>query len=78
MTLHPALGQEAWGHVVARLLRGLPIPVADELVQKGKVFDNFDIPTRYANGHPEGSPFEQYGPLQSEKAIRCGCVSFRL
>jgi len=68
--LHLALGQEAWGHVVARLLRDLPIPVAGELVEKGKVLDNFYIPTRYANGHPEGSPFEHYGPLQSEEAIR--------
>ena len=27
-------------------------------------------PTRYANGHPEGAPFEHFGPLQSEEAIR--------
>ena len=35
-----------------------------------KVLDNFYVPTRYANGHPEGSPFEHYGPIQSEEAIR--------
>ncbi|PYV38883.1 MAG: DNA-binding protein, partial [Acidobacteria bacterium] len=23
-----------------------------------------------ANGHPEGSPFEHYGPIQSGEAIR--------
>jgi len=68
--LHLALKQEAWGHVVARLLRELPVPVDEELVEKGKVLDNFYIPTRYANGHPEGAPFEHYGPLQSEEAIR--------
>jgi len=28
------------------------------------------IPPRYPNGHPEGAPFEHYGPLQSEEAIR--------
>lgn len=27
------------------------------------------VPTRYANGHPEGAPFEHYGPLQSTEAI---------
>ena len=27
------------------------------------------IPTRYANGHPEGAPFEHYGKLQSRDAI---------
>ena len=31
---------------------------------------NFYIPTRYANGHPAGAPFEHCGPLQSEEAIR--------
>ena len=68
--LHLHLGQEAWGHLVARLLRELPIPAAEDLAEKGKVLDNFYIPTRYANGHPEGAPFEHYGPLQSEEAIQ--------
>jgi HEPN domain-containing protein len=68
--LHLHLGQEAWGHVVARLLRELPISVDDLLIEKGRVLDNFYVPTRYANGHPEGSPFDHYGPLQSEEAIR--------
>ena len=68
--LHLHLGQEAWGHVVARLLEELPIAVAPTLIDKGKVLDNFYVPTRSANGHPEGSPFEHYGTLQSDEAIR--------
>jgi len=70
--LHLHLGQEAWGHVVARLLKELPetIPVPAELVEKGRVLDGFYIPTRYPNSHPEGAPFEHYGSLQSEEAIR--------
>lgn len=40
------------------------------LIHGGKVLDNFYAPTRYANGQPEGAPFEHYGPLQSEEAIR--------
>ena len=68
--LHLELGQEAWGHVIARLLQDLPLEVPEDLVEKGKVLDNFYIPTRYANGHPEGPPFEHYGSLQSEEAIR--------
>ncbi|GAB4255377.1 MAG: HEPN domain-containing protein [Thermoleophilia bacterium] len=68
--LHLALGQEAWGHVVARLLSELPTPPPPDLVEKGRALDAFYIPTRYANGHPEGPPFEHYGPLQSEEAIR--------
>ncbi len=67
--LHLSLGQEAWGHVVARLLAELPFAVERNLIEMGKVLDNFYIPTRYANGHPEGAPFEHYGPLQSSQAI---------
>lgn len=67
--LHLSFGQEAWGHVVARLLSELPIPAGD-LIEKGKVLDNFYVATRYANGHPEGAPFEHYGSLQSDEAIR--------
>ncbi len=69
--LHYHLGQEAWGHVIARILVELPEqrkPPA-QLVEKAKVLDNFYVPTRYANGHPEGPPFEHYGPLQSKEAI---------
>ncbi len=68
--LHLALGQEAWGHVVARLLRELPIPVSQDLIDKAEVLDNFYVATRYTNGHPEGAPFEHYGPIQSNEAIR--------
>ncbi|MBL7163105.1 MAG: HEPN domain-containing protein [Anaerolineales bacterium] len=69
--LHLSLGQEGWGHVIARLLAELPeeINLPDNMIDKGRVLDNFYIPTRYANGHPEGSPFEHYGSIQSEEAI---------
>lgn len=70
--LHYHLGQEAWGHVIARLLEQLPEPiiVPENLVEKGRVLDNFYIPSRYPNGHSEGAPFEHYGPLQSEEGIQ--------
>ena len=67
--LHLSLKQEAWGHVVARLLVQLPNAVPEELIDKAKVLDGFYIPTRYANGHPEGAPFEHYGKIQSRDAI---------
>jgi HEPN domain-containing protein len=67
--LHLFLKQEAWGHVVARLLHDLPCEVSELLIEKAKVLDNFYIPTRYANGHPEGAPFEHYGLLHSQQAI---------
>jgi len=67
--LHLHRGQEAWGHVVARLLTELPGVVAPELVDKARVLDAGYVPTRYPNGHPEGAPFEHYGDLQAREAI---------
>jgi HEPN domain-containing protein len=71
-SLHLFLGQEAWGHVVRKLLEELPetIAIPELLTDKGRVLDAFYIPTRYANGHPSGAPFEHYGKLQSDEAIR--------
>lgn len=68
--VHLHLGQEAWGHAVASLLRELPGGVPEELVERGRVLDNFYIPPRDPNSHPEGAPFEHYGPLQGGEAIR--------
>lgn len=69
--LHLRRGQEAWGHVVVRLLRELPADVGadDALIERARVLDTFYIPSRYPNSHSEGAPFEHYGSLQSEEAI---------
>lgn len=70
--LHLYLKQEAWGNVVAQLLSELPetIGIPQDLIEKGRSLDNYYIPTRYANGHPSGAPFEHYGNLQSRQAIQ--------
>jgi len=69
--LHLHLGQEAWGHVIAKLLQELPetVLLPPDLLEKAQVLDNFYIPARYPNSHPQGAPFEHYGSLQSEAAI---------
>ncbi|MBS3740277.1 HEPN domain-containing protein [Candidatus Bipolaricaulota bacterium] len=69
--LHLSKGQQAWGHTVAKLIQELPAEVqpGQEMIEKAKVLDSFYVPTRYPNGHPEGAPFEHFGPLQSEEAI---------
>ena len=69
--LHLHRGQEAWGHVVTRLLGELPADARpeNELVERARVLDTFYVPARYPNSHSEGAPFEHYGPLQSEEAI---------
>jgi HEPN domain-containing protein len=73
--LHLAYQQEAWGHVVARLLSELPPEIEQPalLTDKAKVLDTFYIPTRYPDSHPEGSPFDHYGSLQSREAVNYAC-----
>ncbi len=72
--LHLHLGQEAWGHVVAQLLRQLPPETAapEDLVDRAKVLDNFYIASRYPNSHPDGAPFEHFGAIQSQQALDYG------
>jgi len=70
--LHLVNKQEAWVHVVAQLLRELPenLDVPEDLIDLAQVLDNYYIPTRYPNGHPSGSPFDHYGVLQSDQAVK--------
>lgn len=67
--LHQAHSQEAWGHVLSSLVEELPIETPALLVEKARVLDVHYVPTRYPNGHPQGPPFQHYGPLQSKEAI---------
>ncbi len=62
-------GHVSRDHCVARLLEELG-DAPQDLVEKGRTLDAYYVPTRYPNGHPEGAPFEQYGPLQSGEAQR--------
>ncbi len=70
--LHHYSGQYAWRHSVHNLLRDLSdeTPVPEELYDKAKVLDGYYIPPRYPNSHPEGAPFEYYGTLQSDMALK--------
>jgi len=58
------------GHVVARLLNVLPVEVPGDLVEKAKVLDGLSMPTRHADSHTEGPPFEHFGVLHSDEALR--------
>jgi len=68
--LHLHLGQEAWGHVVARLLDELPTAPSPDLIERGMVLDNFYVSSRIPNGHPEGAAYEHYGSIQSDEALK--------
>lgn len=69
---HLANGQEAWGHVIRRLLEELPasVTVPDGLLNRARGLDNYYVASRYPNGHAEGAPFEHFSALQSEQAIQ--------
>ena len=56
--------------MVALLMAELPARPPEDLIGKARILDNFYVPTRYPNGHPQGAPFEHYGEMQSEVAIR--------
>ncbi|MFH0981963.1 MAG: HEPN domain-containing protein [Planctomycetota bacterium] len=71
--LHLKLGQQAWGHVVRRLLEELPgeVAVPADLLDVARTVDLHYLPTRYPNGHEAGAPGEHYGLSQSSEAIHC-------
>jgi len=66
-----ALGQEAWGHSVADLLRELnkSKPVPDNLIDVALELDKAYIPTRYPNAHPSGSPRNRYTRAEATRLI---------
>ncbi|MDY0040395.1 MAG: HEPN domain-containing protein [Desulforhabdus sp.] len=52
--LHLHLRQEAWGHVIAKLLRELPdeVIIPPELIDKARILDSYHILRRHPSGHP--------------------------
>ena len=67
------IGFSAVGHSLVRLLgdleaKGIP---ADEVKGCARILDRHYIPTRYANAHAEGAPFEFYDLPTAEEAIGC-------
>ena len=69
LQLHAGQRNRAYSvsEILAKLKMIINIPAG--ILEKGTVLDNFYIPARYPNSHPQGAPFEHYGPLQSETAV---------
>lgn len=67
--LHLHLGQEASGHLGARLLVELPITAPPILVEKVRSLDALSVPTRYPDAFPAGAPAEHYGFVQTQGVI---------
>jgi HEPN domain-containing protein len=58
--------------MISKFLSELPESnsLPSELVDIAKILDNYYIPSRYPNSHPEGAPYEFFGLKQSEEAIK--------
>jgi len=63
--LHLHLGQEAWGHLVTRLLTELSITVPSMLVEKARSMDTLYAPTRFSDAFPAGAPDEHTAPCRA-------------
>ena len=64
---------EAWGHRVSKLLQEVPGfagPPPANLIDDGKILDQYYIPTRYPNGVESGAPMDYYTKEQAENAVQ--------
>lgn len=65
------LGDEAWGHSVADLLRALGErrQIPGDMIDRALELDKAYIPTRYPNAHPAGSARSRYTKAEAERLI---------
>ncbi len=61
--------EEAWGHSVLNLIKGLKSATID-LEEKAAKLDRYYIPTRYANSFESGAPMDYFFKEDAEEAIR--------
>ena len=70
-----AMGSEAWGHDLVRLVLGLKekgLEVPRKLYEYAALLDKHYILARYPNGFTEGYPGEHYTRLDAELCIKAG------
>ncbi len=60
--------EEAWGHSLLNLIKGLK-GVPSDLEKKAAKLDRFYIPTRYANSFELGAPSDYFFKEDAEEAI---------
>jgi HEPN domain-containing protein len=66
-----ALGGEAWGHSLTRILKDLAerLALPKGVASSARRLDKHYIPTRYPNGFDAGVPYEYYTEEDSRQAI---------
>ena len=66
--------QEAWGHVVARLLNELPLTILEDLIDKAEILDGFYIPPAVPMGtrkvHPSSVMVKFKAGMQTNMPVR--------
>lgn len=62
---------EGWGHVISKLLRGLPDQdaITKDLLETAMRLDKLYILPRYPNGFESGAPGDFYTRMEAEAAI---------
>jgi len=73
--LYQALGAEAWGHDLVRLvkgLRGLGVDAPRDVEEYAALLDKHYILAMYPNGFTEGYPGEHYTELDARLCIEAG------
>lgn len=62
-----------WGHRVAKLLEELVVLLVSppqDLINDGKLLDQYYVPTRYPNGFESGAPMDFFTEEQAADAVR--------
>lgn len=69
--VYQSAGEEAWGHSLLGLVRGLPVAgdLPEALGDAARELDRHYIPARYPNSYPEGAPYEYYTKGAAERAL---------
>lgn len=69
--LFQALGGEAFGHSLTRLLQALPAEHRpdEDLIDRARNLDKLYIPTRYPNGFDQGAPMDYFTRQDAHTAI---------
>ena len=63
-------GQDAWGHAITPMLRGMKgLTVSGDLIKQAQLLDAYYISTRYPNGFAEGKPADYYNADKASEAV---------
>lgn len=76
--VYQTIHMDAKGHSILGLLKGLAsyYPIPEIFYSYSKILSRYYIETRYANGFPEGAPFEYFDENMAREAIHAAEAIF--